>query len=83
MPTLYVENIPEDLYEALRERARSHRNSISAEVLALLEETVPTPTELARRKEFLARARRLRAKPPHAAGPFPSAEEMLRGDRLR
>ena len=83
MPTLYVENVPEDLYEALRERARSHRKSISAEVLALLEETVPTPAELARRKKFLARARRLRAKPPRDAGPFPSAEEMLREDRLR
>jgi plasmid stability protein len=83
MPTLYVENVPEDLYEALRERARGHRKSISAEVLALLEETVPTPAELARRKEFLERARRLRAKPSRAAGPFPAAEQMLREDRLR
>jgi plasmid stability protein len=83
MPTLYVENVPEDLYEALRERARERRKSISAEVLALLEENVPTPAELARRREFLERARRLRAKPSRSAGPFPSAEEMLREDRLR
>jgi len=83
MPTLYVENVPEDLYEALRERAREHRKSIAAEVLGLLEETVPTPAELASRKEFLARVRRLRAKPSPAAGPFPSTEEMQREDRLR
>jgi plasmid stability protein len=83
MPTLYVENVPEDLYEALRERAREHRKSIAAEVLALLEETIPTPAELARRKAFLERARRLRSKPSRGTGPFPSAEEMLREDRLR
>jgi plasmid stability protein len=83
MPTLYVENVPEKLYEALRERARERRKSISAEVLALLEETVPTPAELKRRKDLLRRAGRLRARPSPAAGPFPSAEEMLREDRRR
>ena len=30
MPTLYVENVPADLYEALRERARQHRKSVAA-----------------------------------------------------
>ena len=37
MATLYVENVPDDLYEALRQRARSHRKSIAAEVVSLLE----------------------------------------------
>ncbi len=50
MPTLYVENVPDDVYEALRERARGNRNSISAEVLSLLKQNVPTENELARRK---------------------------------
>jgi plasmid stability protein len=36
MPTLYVENVPNDLYEALRDRARRHRRSIAAEVVSLL-----------------------------------------------
>lgn len=83
MPTLYVENVPEEVYRALRERAREHRKSISAEVLALLEENVPTAGELARRKEFLERARRMRSTPSPAGGPFPSAEGMQREDRLR
>ncbi len=83
MPTLYVENIPEDLYEALRARAREHLKSISAEVLALLEETVPTQAELKRRKEFLRRALRIQARPSRKKGPFQSAEEILREDRLR
>ena len=81
MPTLYVENVPDDLYEALRNRARSNRTSISAEVLSLLRQNVPTARELARRKEFLKRVLRLRARRPEANGP--SAEEMLREDRAR
>ena len=43
MATLYVENIPDELYQALRERARQHRKSIAAEILTLLEENSPRP----------------------------------------
>ena len=43
MPTLYVENVPKDLYEALRARARKNRSSIAAEVIELLEQFVPNP----------------------------------------
>lgn len=46
MAILSVENVPDDLYEALRGRARQHRKSIAPEVLALLEENVPTAQEL-------------------------------------
>lgn len=83
MATLYVENVPEDLYEAVRARAQRNRTSISAEVLALLAENVPTPNEVARRKALLERARRLRSRRSSAPGPFPSVEEMLREDRAR
>jgi plasmid stability protein len=83
MPTLYVENVPEDLYEALRARAQAHRRSIAAEVLVLLAQNVPTPAELARRKELLVVARKLRSRRPGAPGPFPSAEQMQREDRAR
>lgn len=83
MPTLYVENVPEELYEAIRARARDRKTSISAEVLAVLTENVPSPKELARRKALLLRARRLRSRPAAGPGPFPSSEEMLREDRER
>ena len=83
MPTLYVENVPEELYEALRVRARAHRKSISAEVIELLRENVPTAAELARRKQLLKLAAKIRAGRPSAPGPFPSAEEMQREDRGR
>jgi plasmid stability protein len=83
MATLYVENVADDLYEALRERAREHHSSIAAEVLRLLEENIPTVRELKERQQFLRRIRRLQSQKPLSPGPFPSAEEMQREDRAR
>ncbi len=83
MATLYVENVPEELYDALRQRARAHRKSISSEVLLLLEENVPTPEELARRKAVLKRALQIRSRRSASSSPFPTAEEMQREDRGR
>lgn len=83
MPTLYVENVPEDIYEALRARAQGHGKSISAEVLALLAENVPTPGELAHRLEVVTRMRKIRSRRPGAPGPFPASEELQREDRAR
>lgn len=83
MATLYVENIPDDLYEALRSQAKARRRSIAAEVLTLLEENVPTAQELKARQDLFRRIIRLREKKPKRQGPFPSAEEMIREDRER
>ena len=83
MATLYVENIPDDLYEALRSRAKARRRSIAAEVLALLEENVPTAEELKAREDLFRRMIQMREKRTKSKGPFPSAEEMIREDRER
>lgn len=83
MATLYVENVPKDLYEALRARARKNRSSIAAEVIALLEQFVPTPEELRRRKRAFEELMRLQSSTPPGPGPFPSTEEMIREDRER
>jgi plasmid stability protein len=83
MATLYVENVPEDLYEALRAQARRNRKSISAEVLDILEHMVPTPAVLERRREAIKRALEIQAMRGPSEGPFPTAEEMLREDRDR
>jgi plasmid stability protein len=83
MATLYVENVPDDLYNSLRARARRHRKSIAAEVLSLLEENVVTAADLKTRELFLRQVKRLRARAPAAPGPFPSSEEMQREDRAR
>lgn len=83
MATLYVENIPDDVYKALRKRAKDNHKSIAAEVIALLKQNVPTEAELKRRRDFYDRLAELRAKQPLKLGPFPSAEEMIREDRER
>ena len=83
MATLYVENVPDELYDALRKRARKNRKSIAAEVLELLEQFVPTERELKARREFIRRLKALRELPPPGTGPFPTTEEMQREGRER
>ena len=83
MATLYVENVPDDLYKALRGRARARRRSIAAEVLALLEENVPTAQELKRRQRLFEQVLKLRAGKPENPSHFPTTEEMQREDRER
>jgi plasmid stability protein len=83
MPTLYVENVPKDLYEALRGRAKSRHRSIAAEVLALLEEIIPTKKELKARQDFLRQVERMRSRKPSSSGAFLSTEALQREDRAR
>jgi len=83
MATLYVENVPDELYQALRERARQHRKSITAEVLSLLAENVVTAAERKARVQFLKQTQRLRSHRARSDAAFPSGEELQRGDRER
>ena len=83
MATLYVENVPDDIYQALRKRAKKNGTSMAAEVQAILRQSVPTEAELKRRREFYERMAEFRAKPPLSPGPLASAEEMIREDRER
>ncbi len=82
MPTLYVENVPKELYEALRGRARERHRSIASEVLALLEESIPTAKELKARQELLLKLER-KSKRRCSGALVPSTEEMQREDRSR
>jgi plasmid stability protein len=82
MATLYVENVPTDLYEALRQRARDNRRSIAAEVLSLLEDNIVTEKELQRRRQLFRKIERLHSK-KRSRKAFPSTEEMQREDRAR
>ncbi len=83
MPTLYVENVPKELYEALRRRARERHRSIAAEVLALLEESIPTERELKARLGFVRKLESMRSKTPASSGSLATTEEMQREDRAR
>jgi plasmid stability protein len=83
MATLYVENVPDDLYEALRSQAKARRRSIAAEVVELLKENVVTEQQLKAREDLYKLMMRMRKEVPKGKGPFPSAEEMIREDRER
>ena len=44
MPSLTIKNIPDDLFEALREAARAHHRSVNGEVIHCLERSLkPSP----------------------------------------
>ena len=83
MPTLYVENVPEDVYAALQKRAAENRTSIAAEVIEMLQFYVPTEKELARRQAAFKQMLRIRSRPTPAGAKHISVEEMLREDRNR
>jgi len=83
MATLYVENVPDELYEALREQARQSHKSIAAEIVRLLADHVVTATERKARQQFLRHAQQLRSRRPFSRGAFPTSEELQRQDRRR
>lgn len=40
MPTITLKNIPEDLYERLKESAADHRRSLNSEIIVRLEQAL-------------------------------------------
>lgn len=58
MPSLTLKNIPDDIYERLKQRAEANRRSLNSEIIACLELVVTS-----RRVDpeaFIQRARKLR-----------------------
>jgi len=82
MATLYVENVPDDLYKAVRRTAKQNRRSIAAEIISLLEANFPTEEQLRKRRELFEYAKRMHERKP-PKGKFPPTEEMIREDRER
>ena len=83
MPTLYVENVPAELYSALRKLARDQRRSLAAQVISILEQHVPTESELKRRRDFFKKLQDFRLSVERPEGSFPTSEEIIREDRDR
>lgn len=79
MATLYVKDVPEELYSKLKEMAVKDRRSISAETIVLLEEVLEgRKLEM---EDVLASVVRNRAK--YRLKPGKSLVELLREDRER
>jgi len=80
MPILHVRNVPEDLYERLRQRAQAERRSLSAEVITLLTRAVE---ETERSPEATLAAIRLRRSFRSGLAGAPESTTLLRQDRER
>ena len=79
MATVYVRNVPADLYERIKKRAEEAGRSVNAELLDVLER------DDARRRqndEFERKFAALKAKYPPITGP-PWPEDLIREDRDR
>jgi plasmid stability protein len=81
MPTLYVRNVPPELYDRLRQEAASARRSLGAEAIELLRSCLSTRSGVSL-DQFLEDADRIRAKYVLPAG-SPTAAELIREDRDR
>ncbi len=80
MPTLHVRNVPEELYEQIRQQAAARNRSISAEVIVLLQRALVESER--EQSEVLAGIRRRRFFRPADAG-APDTLTLLREDRAR
>jgi len=76
MATLYVRNVPPEVYGALRAQAKKHGRSLNAEALDILAEAAarPSGTPITDRLAEIARGIKL---PPD----FPRAEDLIREGR--
>jgi antitoxin FitA len=79
MPTLYVRNVPNDVYRRLQARARRNSRSLNAEALNILSAAAARePHEIAIVERLREIAREIDL-PPDA----PNPEELIRQDRDR
>ena len=80
MPILHVRNVPEDLYDRIKQQAAVQKRSISAQVITLLERAVERP--MRSQDQVLEGIRRRRFFSPDEAV-APDSTTLLRQDRSR
>jgi plasmid stability protein len=80
MPILHVRNVPEDLYERIKQQAAAQNRSLSAQVITLLERAVEGTSRS--QDEILEGISRRRFFRPADAG-APESAALLREDRAR
>jgi hypothetical protein len=75
MPTLYVREIPEDVYQSAQRIAHEQGRSLSAYVITVLEQAIEDEQVRRRSSQALARIRRRRRPLPPDA---PDSVEIIR-----
>lgn len=82
MATLYVRDMPDDVYVRLREEAKDARRSIGATAIEILRSELGERRELPV-EELLARARDIRGRAARRRDAKATVVEDLRADRER
>ena len=80
MPTLHVRNVPDDLYEQIRQQSLRANRSISAQVITILRRAVTM--EGSSQEELLEKLHRRRYFNPKLVN-APDSTSLLRQDRNR
>jgi len=80
MPTLTIRNLPPEVYDRLRDRARRHRRSIAQEAAAIIEQAVG---KAAAPRGIWRQVYRLREQIRSRYGTFPDSAPLTREDRER
>lgn len=80
MPTLHVRNVPPGLHQRIRSLAAERNQSLSAEVIDLLDCGVYDAELRRAQKDLLVDIRRNRFKPPKGT---PRSQALVREDRDR
>lgn len=81
MATLYVRDIPENLYRQVRKTAEHHGRSLSSFVVGLLKRSVEDEKLIRRRKRALAHLRERRQPLPSDAPDSVEILKQIRADR--
>ena len=81
MPTLQIRDLPQDLYDRLRDTARQERRSLAQQATVLLYRALGIePSSFVLRRRALLDRIRSAARTP-LPQPHPSPEELIRQDR--
>ena len=80
MPTLTIRNLPPEIYDRLRERAKRHRRSITQEAVAIIEQVLG---KAGAPQEVWQQVDRLREHIRSRYGTFPDSTSLTREDRER
>ncbi len=80
MPVLYLEDVPNEVYDRLRQLAGVHNRSLEAEAVNLLQQGLGATPAGRTQAEVLAELRRRSFTPPPGT---PESVELLREDRGR
>jgi antitoxin FitA len=80
MNILHVRNVPDDIYDRLKQLADANLRSLSAQVIEMLAQEINNEDLRLKQGELLASIRRRRFAPPEN---FPKSTELLHEDRQR